>query len=91
MKCPICGINHRKINKVDICESRINNEWIHYIILCSGMPGGITEENLKRYKSVKLKYFREVKKKKEQMDEYVKGFNKKSGYAELADFIIKGK
>lgn len=73
MKCPICGINHRKISVADVCYSRINNEWGHYIILCINMPGGTIEENIKKY-NIPLFNFRHVKKLKEQMDEYIKGF-----------------
>ena len=76
MNCPICGINHRKIDVANICYGEINNKWTHYVILCYNIPGGITEENLKRYK-IDLNYFNEVKEKKEQMDEYIKGFNRK--------------
>lgn len=73
MKCPICDINHRTKHIAERCKSQIDNEWAHFVILCSSMPGGVTEENLLKYEFMNISYFREVKQKKEAMEKY---FNK---------------
>ena len=75
MKCPVCGINHRVIDKAVVCKSQIDNELVHYIILTHNMPGGMTEENLLQYKHIKdLTHFREVKQKTKEMEEYLTKF-----------------
>jgi len=78
MKCPVCGINHRKFSLAHCCNSKIDSEFAHYIILCSGMPGGATIENLKSYEKngmvFDINHFNKVKYIRKQMEEYLKGW-----------------
>lgn len=81
MKCPVCGINHRKFSLAYCCNQKLNNEWVHYAILCSGMPGGTTIENLKSYEkngiSININHFNKVKDIRKQMEKYLKSFEEK--------------
>jgi len=70
MKCPECGKAHRSEKVAGHCDTVIENQWGHYIILCHNMPGGVTEENLATYKVFNLEYFLEVKAKREAMKNF---------------------
>ena len=74
MKCPICNINHRKVGVAERCDARINNEYCHYIILTYHMPGGLTEENLLKYKHLSIENYRRVKELKERMKTFMEKF-----------------
>uniref|UniRef100_A0A6M3JKV2 Uncharacterized protein n=1 Tax=viral metagenome TaxID=1070528 RepID=A0A6M3JKV2_9ZZZZ len=75
MKCPKCGINHRKVENAHHCNCQIQNEWGNYIILCIDLPGRTTEENMQTtFPEMGIENFRKVKKEKETMDEYMAHF-----------------
>lgn len=70
-KCPECGKAHRSNALKYQCYIRVENLWCHYVILCTGMTGGVTEENLLSYKThTNIDFFREVKQRREDMKEY---------------------
>jgi hypothetical protein len=77
MICPYCGVSHRIIDVALRCKGYIDNEWLHYVILCSGLPGGTTAENLKRYSFFNLDNFNKTKEMKLQMEEYLIGLERK--------------
>ena len=73
MKCPECGINHRKYDIAYCCNSKLENIYAFFVILCSGMPGGTCEENLLSY-GHDFVYYRKIVKRKLKMKEYMKKF-----------------
>lgn len=72
--CPRCGIKHKSSNKAYHCYRKTENEYGFFIILTCNMDGGATEENLKKYKNVNIKYFNEVEKLYEKMKKYYNNF-----------------
>ncbi len=77
----MCGINHRKIELIERCLSRINGEYANYVIICSGMKGGTCEENVKKAKHISLSNYKRVVKKRDQMIKYLK--EKNNGMSEM--------
>jgi len=68
MKCPECSEDLKYH-----CYIKIENLWVHYIILCSNLPGGVTEENLLSYtQPTNIEFYREVKARREAMALYYK-------------------
>ena len=70
MKCPECGINHRKIEKIEMCKRHLDNEYAHYVIICSGLPGGVCEENIKK-SGISFLYYKEMVVRREKMKIYL--------------------
>lgn len=77
MKCPVCNVNHQKRRKAEICTTLAKNEMTHYIVITSGMPGGMTEENLLKFPHIKkngLDHFRKTKQLSKDIEEYINQF-----------------
>lgn len=74
MKCPVCGKAHRKLDVALRCKSEVDNQWTHYVIFCSGMKGGVCEENLSKFSFFNVDYYRKNKKLKNDMEIYIERF-----------------
>ncbi|HDY89326.1 MAG TPA: hypothetical protein ENH82_14565 [bacterium] len=83
MKCPECNISHNKLEKTEICQHHLDNEWAFYVIICNPLKSDyflkrITEERLKEFPPLSgphgLDDFRKLKKKRESMKKYISTF-----------------
>jgi len=76
MECPVCGIKHNKFKKAYQCQRKIECEFGYYIIMTSGMPGGLTEKNLLKFKvPPSIDNYRRLKKLLGRMNEFMKKFD----------------